>query len=79
MKAQITVYFKDGILDPQGQTIQQSLASMGFAGVKQLRAGKAFDVELESMAPGDAMKQLSQMCDRLLVNPTIEKYQIELK
>jgi phosphoribosylformylglycinamidine synthase len=78
MKARVTIYLKDGILDVQGQTIQQALASLGFTGVQGVRAGKSFEVELASMPPDEAKRQLSQMCDRLLVNPTIEKYQIEL-
>jgi len=78
MKARITVSFKEGLLDPQGQTIQQSLTSLGFRGVQRVRAGKSFEVELEPMPRDEAERQLSQMCDRLLVNPTIETYQIEL-
>jgi phosphoribosylformylglycinamidine synthase len=78
MKARVHIFYKDGILDPQGQTIQQSLTSLGFTGVQQVRAGKTFEVELKPMPRDEAERQLSQMCDRLLVNPTIEQYQIEL-
>ena len=77
MNARVHIFYKDGILDPQGQTIQQALTSLGFTGVKRVRAGKSFELELEPMARDDAMRQLSQMCDRLLANPTIEQYQIE--
>ncbi|MEW6325432.1 MAG: phosphoribosylformylglycinamidine synthase subunit PurS [Nitrospirota bacterium] len=77
MKARITVSFKEGLLDPQGQTIQQSLTSLGFKGVQRVRAGKSFEVELDPMPREEAERQLAQMCDRLLVNPTIERYQID--
>ncbi len=78
MKARITVSFKEGLLDPQGQTIQQSLTSLGFKGVQRVRAGKSFEVELESMPRDEAERQLSKMCDQLLVNPTIEQYRVEI-
>jgi len=79
MKARVTIYLKDGILDVQGQTIQQALVGLGFTGVKHVRAGKSFDIELGPIPADEAKRQLSQMCDRLLANPTIEQYQIELK
>jgi phosphoribosylformylglycinamidine synthase len=74
----VHIFYKDGILDPQGQTIQQALTSLGFSGVKHVRAGKAFELDLEPLSRDEALRILSQMCDRLLANPTIEQYHIEL-
>ena len=79
MKARIYVSFKPGILDPQGLAIQQALTSLGFKGVSRVRAGKYFEVDLESTQEPEAMRELSSMCDRLLANPTIEQYHIELE
>jgi phosphoribosylformylglycinamidine synthase PurS subunit len=78
MKARVHVSFKTGILDPQGVTIQQALTSLGFSGVQGVRAGKYFEIELEAASSSEATRQLTEMCDRLLANPTIEQYRIEL-
>jgi phosphoribosylformylglycinamidine synthase subunit PurS len=78
MKTRVQITFKSGILDPQGQTIKQALASLGFTGVTDVRAGKYFEIELATEDPAEAREQVSKMCDRLLANPTIEHYQIDI-
>lgn len=78
MKARITVTLKAGVLDPQGQAIEGSLASLGFAGVKGVRQGKVFDVLLEDGDAEVAKTQLTQMCEKLLANTVIENYAIEI-
>ena len=78
MKARVYVSFKKGILDPQGDTILRALHSLGFSNVKDVRAGKYFEIELDSMTVESASTQLTDMCDRLLANPTIEHYHIDL-
>ena len=78
MKARITVTLKAGVLDPQGQAIEGSLAGLGFAGVKGVRQGKVFDLLLEDTDAETARAQLTQMCDKLLANTVIENYAIEI-
>lgn len=78
MNSRVRITFKPGILDPQGQTIRQALASLGFTGVTDIRAGKYFEIGLETEDPVEAREQVSKMCDRLLANPTIEHYQIDI-
>ena len=68
---------KQGILDPQGQAVESSLRQLGYA-VHSTRIGRVVDLELESNDPGRARAELRQMCDRLLANPLIESYEIEL-
>ncbi|HWV20638.1 MAG TPA: phosphoribosylformylglycinamidine synthase subunit PurS [Devosia sp.] len=78
MKARVTVTLKAGVLDPQGQAIEGSLASLGFGGVKGVRQGKVFDLVLDGTDVDAARTQLTGMCEKLLANTVIENYQIEI-
>jgi phosphoribosylformylglycinamidine synthase len=78
MKARVTVTLKSGVLDPQGQAIEGSLKSLGFAGVASVRQGKVFDLELEGTDIEAARSALTGMCEKLLANTVIENYAIEI-
>lgn len=78
MKARVTVTLKSGVLDPQGQAIQGSLKSLGFAGVGTVRQGKVFDIALEETDEAMARASLTRMCEALLANTVIENYAIEI-
>ncbi|WP_449395491.1 phosphoribosylformylglycinamidine synthase subunit PurS [Devosia riboflavina] len=78
MKARVTVTLKAGVLDPQGQAIEGSLASLGFGGIKGVRQGKVFDLVLDGTDVEAARTQLTGMCEKLLANTVIENYQIEI-
>ena len=78
MKAKIHVTLKSGILDPQGRAIQESLATLGFSSVNDVRVGKVLEVELEEIDQNQAELQLKAMCEKLLANTVIEDYRFEL-
>ena len=78
MKARIHVYLKDGVLDPQGEAISGSLKHLGFEGVDSVRQGKLIELELNTADAEAAHEQVKAMCDKLLANPVIENYDIEL-
>ncbi|WP_338719636.1 phosphoribosylformylglycinamidine synthase subunit PurS [Devosia sp. XK-2] len=78
MKARVIVTLKNGVLDPQGQAIEGSLASLGFAGVAGVRQGKVFDLEVPGTDEDAARSQIKQMCEKLLANTVIENYAIEI-
>ena len=78
MKARIVVTLKSGILDPQGKAIEGALKSLGVSGVASVRQGKVFDVELEGSDAGAAERTLTAACDKLLANPVVEKYTIDV-
>ena len=78
LKAKVTVYPRPEILDPQGKAIHQSLQRIGFEGVKQVRAGKSFEIELSAADANDAREQLDRMCRKLLANTVVEDYAVEL-
>ncbi len=78
IKAKVHVTLKSGILDPQGRTIRQSLETLGFSGVNDVRVGKFLEIELTQDDPAQAEEQLKAMCETLLANMVIEEYRYEL-
>lgn len=79
MKARVFVTLKNGVLDPQGKAIGHALNGLGFAGVGEVRQGKVIDIELAETSEAKARASLKVMCEKLLANTVIEKYEIELK
>lgn len=78
MKARVFVTLKNGVLDPQGKAIGHALSNLGFSGVGEVRQGKIIDIELAEDDETRARAQLTDMCEKLLTNMVIEKYEIEL-
>ncbi len=78
MKARVHVYLKPGVLDPQGQAVATSLNHLGFEEVTAARQGKFIEIDLETADAEEAEKRVAEMCDKLLANPVIENYDIEL-
>ncbi|HEY2886807.1 MAG TPA: phosphoribosylformylglycinamidine synthase subunit PurS [Rhizomicrobium sp.] len=79
MKARVFVTLKNGVLDPQGKAIGHALNGLGFAAVGEVRQGKVIDLELSERDEAKARASLREMCEKLLANTVIEKYEIELK
>ena len=76
MKVKVIVTLKDGVLDPQGKAIQQTLNGMSFSNVKQVRQGKYFDIEVSTTDEKKARTKAEEMCKKLLANLVIEDYKI---
>jgi phosphoribosylformylglycinamidine synthase PurS subunit len=79
VRAVVTVMLKPGVLDPQGRAIGHALGTLGFAGVGEVRAGKRIELELAESDPGRARAAAEEMARRLLANPVIESYQVEVQ
>ena len=79
MKARVFVTLKNGVLDPQGKAIGHALNGLGFEQVGDVRQGKVIDIELSEKNEAAARESLKQMCEKLLANTVIEKYEIEVK
>ena len=79
MKARVFVTLKNGVLDPQGKAIGHALSNLGFASVGDVRQGKLIEIELSEKDQARARAQLKDMCEKLLANTVIEKYEIELE
>lgn len=78
MKAKVTVMLKPGVLDPQGEAVKAALTTMHYAGVNSVRQGKVIELDLAETDPDKARAAVETMCDRLLANTVIERYEIEL-
>ena len=78
MIARVHVTLKQGVLDPQGKAIANSLKSLGFFGVSGVRQGKYIELELEDADADVTRAAVEDMCQRLLANTVIEDYTIEL-
>lgn len=78
MRARVLVRLKPGILDAQGVTVKRALTSLGFSEVQDVRVGKVVDVDLDGLGPEDARRRVDEMCARLLYNPVIEDFTVEL-
>jgi len=76
--ARVYVTLKPGVLDPQGKAIRSSLATLGFADVADVRLGKYLEVTLGESDPAKARAAVEAMCQKLLANPVIESYRVEL-
>jgi phosphoribosylformylglycinamidine synthase PurS subunit len=78
VKARVFVTLKPSVFDPQGQTIADALHSMGYSGVGDVRQGKYFELEVDSTSAEQARALASEVADKLLANPVIESYRIEV-
>jgi phosphoribosylformylglycinamidine synthase PurS subunit len=77
MKATVLVRPKEGILDPQGEAVENSLRQLGFR-VGDARVGRVIDLEVDADSPDEARAEVQRMCERLLANSLIESYEIDL-
>ena len=75
MKATVRVTLKSGVLDPQGKAISHALESLGFDEVSEARQGKVIELEV---ADGTSEDRIKDMCEKLLANPVIEDYDIDI-
>ena len=78
MKATVCITLKAGLLDAQGKTTQQALESLGFKGLTQVRVGKYLELELNHGSAASAQRDVERMCQKLLANPVVETYRIEI-
>ena len=76
MKFSIKVTLKKDVLDPQGKVVQQTLHNMGMTTLKTLRQGKYFEIEINETDETKAKNKIEDMCKKLLVNLTIEDFEV---
>ena len=77
--ARVSIVLKAGIADPQGQTIERALPALGYDGVKNVRVGKLIELEVEADDLEAARTSVEEMCERLLANPVIEAYEVNVE
>jgi phosphoribosylformylglycinamidine synthase len=78
MRARVFVTLKPSVFDPQGKTIADALHSLGYANVADVRQGKYFELELATDEAGQAKQLAAEVADKVLANPVIESYRIEV-
>lgn len=77
-KARVYITYKEGILDPQGKTVLRALESLGYEEVGEVRVGKYMELELAGDDRERLEERLGEMCEKLLANPIIEDYDLEV-
>ncbi len=78
MTARVYVTLKRSILDPQGKTITGALGSLGYSAVRDVRQGKYFELDVDAATADEARSLAMEVADRLLANPVIESYRVEV-
>ena len=79
LKGVITVMLQPNVLDVQGQAVQDALKHLGFESVEQVRIGRQIEMILLTEDHEIARTQLKEMAEKLLANPVIEDFQINIK
>jgi len=74
-KARVYVTLKAGVMDPQGKAVQQALGTLGYSEVREVRLGKYLELSLDDGSEA----RVREMCEKLLANPVIEDYRIEME
>jgi phosphoribosylformylglycinamidine synthase subunit PurS len=78
MRARVFVTLKPSVFDPQGRTIAEALHSLGYDHVADVRQGKYFELDVTTDEAAEARKLAAEVADRVLANPVIESYRIEV-
>ncbi|NOY56680.1 MAG: phosphoribosylformylglycinamidine synthase subunit PurS [Actinobacteria bacterium] len=78
MKAIVTIRRRENIADPEGSTIRRALGDLGFADVQAVRVNRTIELDLQGLDRDEVISQAREMCDRLLVNPVMEDFDIEI-
>lgn len=79
MRARVYVTLKPSVFDPQGRVVADALVSLGYDDVKDVRQGKFFEVELDGTDDRSTVQtRVAEMADKLLANPVIESYRVEI-
>src|SRR4029453_2420924 len=78
MRARVFVTLKPSVFDPQGTTVAEALHTLGYATVRDVRQGKYFELEIDAPSADEARRLASEAADKLLSNPVIESYRIEV-
>ena len=78
MRARVFVTLKASVFDPQGTTVADALHTLGYDAVKDVRQGKYFELEIDAPSSDEAKRLAGEAASKLLANPVIESYRIEV-
>jgi phosphoribosylformylglycinamidine synthase len=77
--ADINVMPLKNLLDPQGKAVTNSMHNMGYKEVENVRIGKHITLEIEANTEEEAMKQVNELCSKILSNPVMEGYEYKIQ
>ena len=78
MRARVFVTLKPSVFDPQGTTVAEALHTLGYPAVKDVRQGKYFELDIDAGTAEEVRRMAAEAADKLLANPVIESYRIEI-
>jgi len=78
MRARVFVTLKPSVFDPQGTTVAEALHTLGYAAVTNVRQGKYFELDIDAINADEAGRLAAEAADKLLANPVIESYRVEV-
>ena len=78
MRVRVYVTLKPSVFDPQGKTVTDALHSLGYNGVREVRQGKFFELDVDAATPDAARALAAEAADKVLANPVIESYRIDV-
>ena len=78
MRARVYVTLKPSVFDPQGRGVADALTTLGYDDVRDVRQGKYFDLEVDGTDAEQVRARVTEMASRLLANPVIESYRVEV-
>jgi phosphoribosylformylglycinamidine synthase subunit PurS len=78
MRTRVFVTLKPSVFDPQGTTVTDALHTLGYASVRDVRQGKYFELDIDAATSDEARRLASEAADKLLANPVIESYRVEV-
>ncbi len=76
MKVRVVVTPKEGVLDPEGRAVRNALHDLGYANVRDVRAGKVIVLDIDTDDPERARALATEACEKLLANPVIEQFEV---
>ncbi|NYT00490.1 MAG: phosphoribosylformylglycinamidine synthase subunit PurS [Methanocellales archaeon] len=79
MEADVTIILKKGVADPEGSNVKKALNLLGFDEVRKVQTMKTFRIDLATEDRGKAKKDIDEMCKKLLANPVIQTYRVEIR
>jgi len=78
MKVIINISLKNGVLDPEGQAIKNSLLNLGFKDFNNIRIGKQIILDIDKINKSEVLEEANNMCEKILANTVIENYKIDI-
>jgi phosphoribosylformylglycinamidine synthase len=78
VRARVFVTLKPSVFDPQGRTVAEALHTLGYARVHGVRQGKYFELDVDAASAEQAGALAAEVADKLLANPVIESYRVEV-